>query len=1171
MSFVHLHVHTEYSLADSSLRVRELAKRTKEMGMDSIAITDHGFLYGVVDFYKACKKEGVKPIIGIETYVAPRSNLMKMAKLDDANYHLVLLAKNNDGYNNLIKIASDAAINGFYYKPRTDKHKLREFSNGLIALSACIGGEVQKFLLKSLEDSIHYETAKDIALQYNDIFGQGNFYLELQDHKMEEQIQVNRLLLKLSRETNIPLVCTNDCHYLERKDSKAHDILMAIQAKTTIKDTKRKMYPSDEFYLKSPEEMKNIFGHIPEAIENTIRISDMCNVEFEFGKTKLPHFDVPEGYTPKSYLEDLVYKGAKELYGEITDEINERIQFELSTVERMNYIDYFLIVWDFVRYARERKILVGPGRGSAAGSIMVYCLYITRIDPLKYNLLFERFLDPSRISLPDVDIDYQDDRRNEVIEYIVNKYGRDSICQIATFGTMAARAAIRAVGRALDYSYAKQDSTAKMIPMEQGITIEKALFVNLDLKQKYDTEEDTRILLDNAIALEGLPLYIGTHAAGVLITDSKGVNAHVPTCMTDKGIVSQFTMNILEELGLLKMDFLGLKTLTVISDTIKWVKKNHDVDISLDELYKCQDDKPLQVIGEGHTLGLFQIEGQGMTEFMIELKPKTLDELIAGISLYRPGPMDLIPSFLSNRRNEQRIEYDFEELRPILKDTYGILCYQEQCMRTVIALAGYQKHHSDSFRKAISKKKADLIELHRNYFIYGREERYEDGKLIEDAIPGGIKMGHNESDLRKLYDKMEEFGKYAFNKSHAAAYAVIGYCTAWLKYYYPVEFMASLIYSINKDKDKVSQYINHCRKDLGIKIIPPNINTGSLEFVPYKDKMISFSLLVKNCKEETIKSICELKDKIENMFDFFKVHMNNIDKSSLEALISIGAFEDFNIKRSQYLAAVEDIVDKLSKAKNSKKRLQEPKTTNRKPKDFIFEEKFPLDELIPDINEFPKDVILRLEKKYLGVYLSGHPLDKYMYAVSNISNFKASDLDYIVDEETGAIMMSSNKISNYQQVKFIAVLNNIKVLTTKKNQLMCTAEVEDLTGSTKLLIFPDLYANISSKLEKNEVYEITGRLSIKSDEAPCVMCEDVEVISKALVKRIIVTVNNGIEARDVIDYIKESDSLGYTPVYILYDSFKVLLKKEYWVDLDFFRDYLSKNPLNCEDIQIYEW
>ncbi|MCX8074143.1 MAG: DNA polymerase III subunit alpha [Clostridia bacterium] len=1175
--FVHLHLHTQYSLSDAMIKPKELSKRLKELGMKKVAITDHGVMFGVVNFYKELKADGIEVIPGMETYVAPRFNTVKEAHIDNANYHLVLLCENNEGYQNLLEIASDAAINGFYYRPRTDKRKLREHSKGLIALSACLGGSVQQMLLNN-----DYEGAKREALEYDEIFGRGNFFLELQDHRMPEQVMVNTQLIRLSEETGIPLVVTNDCHYITRDNYKEHDILMVIQAKTTVDDEKRKRYPTDEFYVKSAEEMWNLFEYVPEALENTVKIAERCHVSFEFGVNKLPPFEIPKDFNGDNFdfLRMLSYQGLEKLYGTpLPQEIIERAEYELSVVNKMGYVNYFLIVWDFFRFCKEgsknygdpspagwKPILVGPGRGSGAGSILLYALGVTKIDPIKYNLIFERFLDPSRVSMPDVDSDFQDTRRQEVIDYVIEKYGRNSVCQIITFGTMAARSVIRQVGKAINYEYSLYDQIAKMIPAEPDITIFKALELNPELKRKYDTDEKIRYLLDVSMALEGLPLNTSTHAAGVLITDKQGLTKYVPLWNNDGAIVAQYDKNILEELGLLKMDFLGLKTLGVIGECIEFIEKNHNKHIDLDQLYKVEDLAPLKLIKDGKTVGIFQLEGAGMTKFMEELKPDSIEDIIAGISLYRPGPMKEIPRFLYNKRNPNKIIYPFPKLEPILKETYGVLCYQEQCMRTVVEIAGYDKSDSDGFRKVISKKKKKLIPLHKQWFIYGRKEEDvdEEGRIVKypHAIPGGLALGHSKEELEQFFDLMEDFASYCFNKSHAAAYAYVAYVTAWLAYYYPVEFMAALMNSVQGNQSRIANYINYCRRELGIEIIEPDINLSVDKFIPLPNGKIAYSLNVKHASENVLKAIKPIRDerKFESFSDFLIRTADVINKQTLEALVSIGAFNSLGVVKSQILAALDDITDRLAKVKQARTRA----IKSGKIDSFDFEERLKIDDLIPKLKELPEEVMLRLEKKYLGLYLTGNPLYKYAYSIKTYSNFKTSDIDYEVDEGTGAIMIASN-VRDRQRVKFIGIINEIVPRVTKKKTLMANVVVEDLNGIARMIIWPQTYEDIKDKLKPDNIYKIEGYLKIESEEPPTIICENVLPVEDEIVDRLIIKLANPEQSVDVMKYIENNDLVqGNTPIYIEHDNIRVLLNKNYWVNL-------NKFDMNLFNSKILSW
>ncbi|MDF2841803.1 MAG: polymerase alpha subunit [Herbinix sp.] len=1162
--FTHLHVHTQGSLADSMLKEIELAKAIKAKGMHAVAITDHGNMFNVIKFYKACKREGIKPIIGMEAYVAPRSNLLKQHKIDDANYHLVLLAENNDGYQNLMSIASDSSINGMYYRPRTDKSKLREWSKGIIALSACLGGEVQQYILEK-----DYNTAKKVALEYQDIFGVGNFFLELQDHGLPEQKMVNEALLKMSKETNIPLVCTNDCHYLTNGDYEPHDVLMAIQAKTTVDSEKRKKYGSDQFYVKTQEEMEQLFSYIPEALENTVKIAERCNVVIDFHSNKLPPFRLPANFTGTNfeYLMMLTYKGLKKFYGEITPEIKEKAEYEANVVNGMGYVNYFLIVWDFFRFCIEGTdepgqpsppgwipILTGPGRGSGAGSILLYALEITKIDPIRYDLLFERFLDPSRVSMPDVDSDFEYERRQEVIDYVIRKYGRQSVCQIITYGTLAARAAIRAVGKALDLPYSIYDETAKMIPIEPGITIKDALEQNPDLFRKYDNDEIIHRLLNISMRLEGLPTYTSTHAAGVLITDDRGVTAHVPVWANEGAIVSQYDMNILEELGLLKMDFLGLRTLGVIREAMDMIKKNHGVTVDLDQVYQCLDMAPLRLLEEGKTDGIFQLEGGGLTEFVRELKPKSMEEWIAVISLYRPGPMDSIPQYMANRRNPDLIQYPFEVLREVLGETFGVLCYQEQCMKSVIIVSGYDKSDSDGFRKVISKKKKDLIPLHRKWFIDGRNQvdldEYGKQKDYGHVIPGGITKGQAREALERFFDKMEDFGKYAFNKSHAAAYAVVGYVTAWLKFYYPVEFMAALMNSLAgaTKQTKTARYINHCRNSLGIDIVAPDINTSEERFVATEDGKIIFTLNAKNVSATSLQIIKAQRatSKFRDFDDFIRRTLDGVGKQDITAFASIGAFDSLGSISSQITAGAADIADKMSKTKQARARARNSGRA------FEIEKWLTLDVAIPyGIKEFPNRVRWALEKEYLGLYLTGHPIYDYLYYSEQYSNFKLSELDYEIDEETGLVIMST-PIHGRKTVRFVGMFSSIKKTITRKNkEKMAIAEVEDLTGTAKMMIWPNNYLAVEDLLSTDKVYDFTGYIKTDPEEPPVIVLTSLEPLEIPKIKKLVIRENDRFKLKSVVDSIRYNRLFrGDTPVYVECGNIRLLLDNKCWVNLD---------------------
>ena len=1155
--FRHLHVHTGFSIADGAMHIKDLVRRVKELGMDSVAITDHGNMYGVIDFYQTCKKEGIKPIIGMEAYVAPRANTLKESGIDNANYHLVLLCENNEGYQNLIKISSDAFINGMYYRPRTDIHKLKQWHNGIIALSACLGGEVQVHL-----NNGDYDKGKETALLYNEVFGDGNYFLELQDHGLPEQKKVNDMLLQIHAETGIPLVCTNDCHYMRKEDYLPHDVLMAIQAKTSIHSDKRKKYGSDQFYVKSKEEMYSIFKRFPSALENTCNIAERCNVNIEFGVNKLPKFILPEDFegTAEEFLRKLVLDGAHDRYGDkLSDEVLDRVNYELSVIHRMGYDDYFLIVWDFLREAYERGILVGPGRGSAAGSIVSYCLKITALDPLKYDLMFERFLDPSRISMPDIDIDWQFDRRHEIIDYVTKRYGEKSVCQIITFGTMAAKGCIRAVARALEIPLGTADKVAKLIPLVPGITIEESLKTVAELKELYDKDSKIKSLIDISQRLEGLPAHTSVHAAGVVICGPEGLQAHIPVTESRTGVTTQYAMQNLDALGMLKMDFLGLRTLTVINDTIKSVKRNYGIDIDMYSLYDFKDIKPFSLLCEGKTDGLFQLESSGMTNFMQKLQPNCIEDVIAGISLYRPGPMDSIPEFLENRKNKNKIKYAFPELEPILSPTYGLPVYQEQAMQIVIAVAGYQKSQSDSFRKAIAKKKKEWIDAHREYFIYGKDDSPESNKRIglKGAIPGVIKLGKDKKKAEDLYDALEAFGRYAFNKSHAAVYAAIAYITMYLKYYYPAEFMAATIDMDIKSKAKVMRYVNHC-KDLGISLLPPDINSSFEHFDPKPDKTISYSLSAKDTDSKSLKAIIDERDKngkFVDMTDYFRRCGKSVNKKTFRSLMSIGAFHSITPDRQRFIYNADVIYKKLDSIKNAadraRERGKEPRTT--------FENSFLLESLAPTMNEYTRMELLTREKEFSGSYLTGHPLDKYAFIINKIHSQELSYLDYDLEEETGRIV-TANHLQKNEQITVIAVVNEIvKTQTRKDGKPMAILTIEDLTGICKAFAFSKIYPSLSDIMEENQVYEIHGEIMLRDDEPPSISITKMTQVEAAMVERAIFKINSADEARSLIRYLPKIK--GSYPVYVNTNNMHILLNKRFWVDIELLKHNVSKGEI----------
>ncbi len=1093
--FVHLHVHTEYSLLDGANRIKDLVKRTKELGMDSIAITDHGVMYGVVDFYKEAVNNGIKPILGCEIYTAKRSRFDKQGGWDADPGHMVLLAKNNTGYKNLMKIVSIGFTEGFYYKPRVDMEVLERYSEGLIATSACLSGDIPKAILNN-----NYEKAKELALRLNSIFGQDNFYLELQINGIEEQNIVNQQMIKLSRETGIPLVATNDAHYLRREDARAHEILLCIQTGKSINDEDRMMFSTDDFYVKSPEEMISLFGNIPEAISNTVRIADMCNVELEFNKLHLPKFDVPDRKEPYEYLKSLCYQGFERIYGkeDRDEEKINRLEYELSVIKQMGYVDYFLIVGDFIRYAKEKGIMVGPGRGSAAGSLVAYCLGITNIDPIKYNLLFERFLNPERISMPDIDIDFCFERRQEVIDYVVQKYGKDRVAQIITFGTMAARAAIRDVGRALDIPYGDVDVIAKMIPFQIGMNIEKAMELNPELRQRYNEDERVRELIDTAKLLEGMPRHASTHAAGVVIS-KEPLTEYVPLQKSEDSITTQFTMGLLEELGLLKMDFLGLRTLTVIRDAVALINKNHNKDISINEL-KMDDPNVFKLIGEGRTAGVFQLESAGMTQFMKELQPASLEDIIAGISLYRPGPMDQIPRYIKNKNNPGLVKYDHPLLENILNVTYGCMVYQEQVMQIVRDLAGYSMGRSDLVRRAMAKKKVSVMEQERKNFIYGIDD--DNGNII---VKGAIRNGVDEVTANKIFDEMMDFASYAFNKSHAAAYAVIAYQTAWLKCYYPVEFIAALLNSFMGSSDKISQYVHECRK-LDIEVLPPDINESDVRFTVVNGKIRFGLAAVKNVGENAVRTIIDERNgngNFKSFRDFLeRVDGKDVNKRCIESLIKSGAFDSLGVYRSKLMAVYEKMMEGIANLRKKSMEGQlsifdmasndnDAKTGEKRP---IYPED---EDIYPDMDEYSAKILLSMEKEMLGLYISGHPLSEFEQEIGEIVTLYSKDMMSHSEETNEAITVDGAKdLKDGMFVTVGGIITAKKTKSTKNNNLMAFLTLEDLYGTMEIIVFPAVLERFSKLIEVENIVLIRGSISIKEEEQPKIICEEVRPLRK---------------------------------------------------------------------------
>jgi len=1071
MSFAHLHVHTEYSLLDGSNKIKECVSRVRELGMDSVAITDHGVMFGVIDFYRAARAVGIKPILGCEVYVAPGSRFDKevVGNGDDRYYHLVLLAENDQGYHNLMKIVSRGFTEGYYYKPRVDMEVLKEFHEGIIALSACLAGEVQKNILRGM-----YEEGKKAAFRYQEIFGKGNFFLELQDHGLKEQKLVNQSLLRMAKETGIELVATNDVHYTYAEDEKPHDMLLCIQTGKKIADENRMRYEGGQYYIKSEDEMRSLFPYALEALENTQKIADRCNVEIEFGVTKLPKYDVPDGFTSWEYLNHLCQEGLRKRYPEGGDELTKRLEYELSVIKSMGYVDYFLIVWDFIKYAKDHHIMVGPGRGSAAGSIVAYCLEITSIDPIRYQLLFERFLNPERVSMPDIDVDFCFERRQEVIDYVVEKYGTDRVVQIVTFGTMAAKGVVRDVGRVMDLPYAFVDGIAKMIPREPGvnITLERALEMNPELQKMYREDEQVHELIEMSKRLEGLPRHTSMHAAGVVISQ-KSIDEYVPLSLgSDGSITTQFTMTTLEELGLLKMDFLGLRTLTVIQDAARLAGESSEADINMEKI-DYDDKKVLSSIGTGRTDGIFQLESGGMKSFMKELKPQTLEDVIAGISLYRPGPMDFIPQYIRGKDHPETITYDCPQLESILAPTYGCIVYQEQVMQIVRDLAGYTLGRSDLLRRAMSKKKGDVMQKERQSFVYGNEE---------EGVPGCIANGIDEKTANKIYDEMIDFAKYAFNKSHAAAYAVVAYQTAWLKYYYPVEFMAALMTSVIDAPSKVAEYIYTCRQ-MGIDILSPDINKGEGNFSVDNGNIRYALTAIKSIGRPVIAAVIEereargnfrsLKDFIERMAG------KDINKRTIENFIKSGTFDSLGGTRKQYMVTYVQIMDQVNQERKYSMSGQLSLF------DLVGEEqKAEFDVPLPDVGEYEKETKFAFEKEVLGFYLSGHPMEEYEEKWRK--NISKTTLDFQLDEDTGR-----TKVHEGMREVIGGMITSKTIKYTKQNKIMAFVTLEDLAGAVEVVVFPRDYEKNQQYLNEDAKVFIRGRVSEEDEAASKLICEKV--------------------------------------------------------------------------------
>ena len=1076
MAFAHLHVHTEYSLLDGSNKIKEYVEKIKALGMTAGAITDHGVMYGVIDFYKAAREAGINPVLGCEVYVAPGSRLdREMVHGEDRYYHLVLLAENNTGYSNLMKIVSKGFVEGYYYKPRVDREVLEKYHEGIIALSACLAGEVQRNLVRGM-----YEEAKEVAYRYERCFGKGNFFLELQDHGIPEQKLVNQQLLRMSQETGIELVATNDVHYTNAEDAEPHDILLCLQTGKKLADEDRMRYEGGQYYVKSEEEMKSLFPYALQALENTQKIADRCHVEIEFGHTKVPHFEVPEGYDSWTYLNKLCHEGLDKRYGADAPKYLQKLDDELAVIKNMGYVDYFLIVWDFIHYAREHDIMVGPGRGSAAGSLVSYTTGITDIDPVRYNLIFERFLNPERVSMPDIDVDFCFERRQEVIDYVVEKYGKDCVTQIVTFGTLAARGVIRDVGRVMDLPYNFVDTIAKAIPNELGITIDKALMMNPELRGMYESDESVKKLIDMSRRLEGLPRHTSMHAAGVVISQ-KPMDEYVPLSRASDGtITTQFTMTTIEELGLLKMDFLGLRTLTVIQNAVRLAEKSSGKKIDMNAI-DYNDKKVLDSLGTGKTDGVFQLESAGMKNFMKELKPQSLEDVIAGISLYRPGPMDFIPAYIKGKDHPESITYDCPELEPILAPTYGCIVYQEQVMQIVRDLAGYTWGRSDLVRRAMSKKKGKVMEQERKNFVYGNPE---------ENVPGCIARGIDEKVANKIYDNMIDFAKYAFNKSHAAAYAVVAYQTAYLKYYYPVEFMAALMTSVLDNTSKVSEYIYTCRQ-MGIAILPPDINEGEGGF-SVSGQAIRYGLsAIKSIGRPVIDAIVEerkIRGPFTTLKDFItRLSGREVNKRTIENFIKAGALDGLEGNRRQKMMIYGSLLDALN---------QEKKTTMAGQMTLFDiapeEDKAEYEIKLPNVEEYDKEVLLGFEKEVLGIYISGHPLEEYMERLKKNTN--AVTTDFVLDEETGTL-----KVSDGVKVRIGGMITDKVIKYTKSNKAMAFITLEDLVGTVEIIIFPKDYERYAKYLENDAKVFVEGRVTAEEDRNGKLICE--KIISFDEVKR----------------------------------------------------------------------
>lgn len=1131
--FVHLHLHTEYSLLDGFCRTDRLFEKAKKLGMTSVAITDHGVMYGVVDFYKKAKEYGIKPIIGCEVYVSENDLSSKNGNEDKKRGHLVLLAKNEVGYKNLIKLVSLGFTKGFYYKPRIDYKVLSKYSKGLIALSACLAGDVQKLLIDN-----RYEDAKNMALKINSIMGKGNFYLEIQDQGLNLQKKINPYILSLSKDTEIELVATNDVHYIDKHDSDAHDVLLCIQTGKHVDDEKRLKFPSDEFYFKSYEEMLSAMPYAKVAIENTVKIAEKCNFDFNFNEMHLPEYELEENQNAKELLRELCYKGLNKLY-DVNDKHIKRLEFELKTIDSMGYNDYFLIVWDFIKFAKDNGIVVGPGRGSCNGSIVSYVLNITTVDPLEYDLIFERFLNPERVTMPDIDIDFEDDRRSEVIDYVIKKYGKDKVAQIITFGTFGAKAAIRDVGRVLNIPYSEVDKIAKEIPFQIGITIEKAIKQNKKLKDIYESNQMIKKLIDTARKIEGVPRHTSTHAAGIVIS-KKSIDEYVPLYLQDGNVSTQFNMILLEELGLLKMDFLGLRTLSVIKNTTKLLKKSRNIDIDIEKI-PLDDQSVYKLIGKGDTLGIFQLESTGMRKFLRELKPSSLEDIIAATSLYRPGPMDSIPKYLKNKNALNQDYFITDKLKPILSVTYGCLVYQEQVMQIVRDLGGYTFGRSDLVRRAMSKKKMKVMEEERNNFVFGKKDA--NGNIL---IDGCIRRGIDEKKANEIFDDMIDFAKYAFNKSHAAGYSIIIYRTAFLKTHYPLEYRASLMSSFMGNQNKIALYIDDCRKN-SIEILPPDINKSFKNF-SVENGAIRYSFkAIKNVGNGMIESVLEERKNGEfSDFNNFceRVDPKELNKKAVESMIKSGTFDSFRLKRSQLISMYESIIESIHiKSRN-----------NVKGQFSLFDSNMDIDMgdiskfKYPNIKEFPLMEKLNFEKEMIGVYLSSHPLETYRELIDKMDTF---DLVNINEEN---IMNVEGK-----SIVIAGVISKITNKNTRKNEMMSFINIEDYNGVIEAIVFPRLFIRRRNIINIGEFIVARGRINVKDENDIKMILDDIEILneenSKKYIrkelnrKRIFIKIDSydEIVIKRIYSILKNYKGENKVVIYLANEKKKMIVDKKLWV------------------------